>query len=285
MRDVMRLSLTLALVAVISALLLTGVHSVTDPVIRERRERDYLMALERFFPEIDQFETEEIDRDRFDLVYDEAGNKLGVMASVKTQGYDGEINYNLAVDAEGNIIGILIISHSETPGIGDVITTENFQEQFIGKSFYDPLQAGNDVDAVSGATISSGAMINSIRRTITMVGENFLGKERQAFGISGIADGVYRGSVDGTYGVLTVEVKVAGGRIENIEVVEQNETEAYFIEVYPELPDKIIEEQSLEIDVQTGATLSAERLLAAVQIALENAPDREQGGGDANEGG
>ncbi len=277
MREVMRLSIPLAVVAIVSAALLTGVHNVTEPVIREREQQEYLEALERFFPALDDFETEEINGDQFDLVYDQDGEKLGVMAAVQTQGYEGTITYNLAVDAEAEIIGILVVSHSETPGIGDVITTDNFQEQFIGKSFEDPLEAGEDVDTVSGATISTEAMIGSIRRTVTTIGENFLGKERQAFGLEDLTDGVYRGSVEGTYGDLVVEVEFRDGRIQAIEVIEQNETEAYFMEVYPEIPEKIIEEQELAVDVQSGATLSAERIVAAVRNALEGAPEGEGG--------
>ncbi len=281
MRDVLRLSFTLAVVAIVSAVLLTGVHNTTEPVIREREQRDFLEALERFFPDIDEYETEETGDHRYDLIFDETGDKLGVMATAKTQGYDGTITYNLAVDSSAEIIGIVIVSHSETPGIGDVITTDNFQEQFIGKSFEDPISDGEDVDVVSGATLSTGAMIGSIRRTVTEIGENFLDKERQVLGLEDISDGIYRGSVEGTYGPLKVEVEFKDGRINSIEVLEHNETEAYYVDAYPKIPEKIIEEQSLNVDVQTGATLSAERIVAAVEKALEGAPE-DTGGGDNN---
>lgn len=280
MHNILRLSVTLAAVAIISAALLTGMHNITEPVIREKEQREYLEALERFFPDINEYEAREIEGDQFDLVYDQDGEKLGIMATVKTQGYEGTITYNLAVDTDTEIIGIRVISHSETPGIGDVITTDDFQEQFIGKSFEDPIQEGEDVDAVSGATMSTGSMINSIRRTVITIGENILDMERKAFALEGLADGVYRGSVEGTYGPLTVEVELSDGRIQNIEVIEHNETEAYFVDAYPEIPEKIIEEQSLEVDVQTGATLSAERIITAVINALEDAPESGSGGGD-----
>ncbi len=280
MRDVLRLSITLAVVAIISAALLTGMHNITEPVIQERQQREYLEALESFFPEIDEFETEEIGDHRYDLVYDQDGEKLGVMATAKTQGYEGTITYNLAVDNNAEIIGIRIISHSETPGIGDVITTDNFQDQFIGKSFEDPIEAGEDVDTVSGATLSTGAMIGSIRRTVTAIGENFLDMQRRAFDFEDLEDGIYRGSTEGTYGELVVEVEFRDGRIEAVEVVEQNETEAYFVDAYPEIPQRIVAEQKLEIDLETGATLSADRIIAAVKNALEAPPLGEGEGGD-----
>lgn len=280
MRDIIRLSITLAVVAIASAALLTGMHNLTDPVIQERQQQEYLEALESFFPEIDDYETEEIGDHRFDLIFNQDGVKLGVMATAKTQGYEDIITYNLAVDDNAEIIGIRIISHSETPGIGDVITTDNFQEQFVGKGFDDPIEAGEDVDTVSGATLSTGAMVSSISRTVTTIGENFLEMQRKAFDFEDLEDGIYRGSAEGTYGEMVVEVDFRDGRIESIEVIEQNETEAYFVDAYPEIPQRIIEEQKLEVDVETGATLSAERIVAAVKNALEGAPEGEGEGGD-----
>jgi len=278
--NIIRLSSVLVLVAMLSAALLTGLHNLTEPVIREREEREYIEALEKFFPDLDNFESETVDGESFDLVYDQEGELLGIMATVSTQGYDGTIRYNLAVDDEGIIKGIIVTSHSETPGIGDVITTSDFQEQFIGKGYDDQIQDGEDVDAVSGATESTAAMIGSIRRTVVNIGEHFLGKEVASSDIPSVEDGVYHGSAEGTRGTLTVEVEISEGRLERIEVIEQNETDAYFVESYPLIPEKIVEEQSLNVDTQTGATLSAERIIFAVENALKSTPVEEGSGGD-----
>lgn len=273
MREMLRLSLTLAVVGIISASLLTGVNSLTEPVIHEREQREYREALEKYFPSIYNFETEQYGKDYYDIIYDRSGGILGVMAIVRQQGYDGYITYNLAVDSDAVIIGLRIIAHSETPGIGNVIDTDPFKDQFTGRGFHDPIEAGIDVDIVSGATISTSSMISSIRRTVTVAGEEFLGKEIEAFDISAVPDGVYQGSVEGTYGLLNVEVEVIAGKIVRIDVIEQNETDAYFIEAHPLIRDRIISEQRLEVDTQTGATLSSERIVSAVRSALLRALD------------
>ena len=145
--------------------------------------------------------------DSFDLVYDNSDRLIGVMATAEQQGYEGTILYNLALDAGSNIVGLRVVSHSETPGVGDVITTDDFQKQFIGKGYEDPLTAGEDVDTVSGATISSSAMINSIRRVVGVAAENFLGYEALVIEISEVPDGVYQGSAPGLAGPITVEVE------------------------------------------------------------------------------
>jgi Na+-translocating ferredoxin:NAD+ oxidoreductase subunit G len=278
-REVLKLSITLAVVGLVAAALLTGVNNVTAPIIIERQLAEYRQALELFFPEVESFESQQLGEDKFDLVYDSSDRLIGVMSTVGQQGYDGTILYNLALDGEGKIVGLRIISHSETPGVGDVITTESFQDQFIGKGYDDPLTAGEDVDTVSGATISSSAMITSIRRVVGVVAENFLGYEALVIVISAVPDGVYQGSAPGLGGPITVEVEVSGGLITRIDVLEHSETPTYYIESYPLIPERIIAEQSLDIDTQTGATLSAKGIVEAVEAALAAALDANGGGG------
>ncbi len=268
MRNVIKLSLTLAVVGIMSALLLTGVYNVTAPIIAERQEAEYRQALEIYFPGFASFENVEVGDHLFDLIYDDAGELMGVMGTIGQQGYDGTITYNLALDEEGSIVGLRVVSHTETPGIGDIITTDSFQEQFIGLSYEDPIIAGDDVDVVSGATISTAAMINSIRAVVGVVAQNFLGVEAVEVNIADVPDGVYEGTAPGFIGPIVVSVEVAGGEIVNIEVLEQEETPTYFVEAYPLIPERIMEEQSLDVDTQTGATSSANGIVAAVENAL-----------------
>ncbi|MCJ7806072.1 MAG: FMN-binding protein, partial [Clostridia bacterium] len=207
----------------------------------------------------------------------------GIMSTIQQQGYDGYITYNLAVDSEGTIIGLLIVSHSETPGLGDVITTDVYQEQFIGKSFKDPITAGEDVDTVSGASVSTSAMINSIRRVIGVIAENYIGQKSETIDITQVSDGTYQGSAPGLGGPLTVQVKVADGLIISIEILEHSETPTYFIESYPLISDQIIAGQSLDVDTKTGATLSAEGIIGAVRAALSGTMEDQGGGEEDNE--
>ncbi|MDY6826188.1 MAG: FMN-binding protein [Bacillota bacterium] len=271
MRNILRLSLTLVVVGVVSAALLTGMYNLTTPIIAERKEAEYRESLNCCFPDFDTFETVEIEEDKFDLLYDENGDLIGIMATAVQQGYDGDITYNLAFDGEGKIIDIIIISHTETPGVGEVITTDDFQQQFMGKSYEDPLTAGEDVDTVSGATISTSSMIGSIRRVTGVVAENFLGVESEEIDINSVPDGVYNGSAPGAGGPITVEVEISGGEITRIDILEQNETPTYYIESYPVIPEQIIANQNLDVDTKTGATISAEGIINAVRDALSGA--------------
>jgi len=173
-RDNLRMVLTLLIIGTVCGALLSLVNGVTAPVIEARGQAQFLEALQRFFPEVADSRAEEIDGEVFYVCYDEGGNLLGVIASVTAEGYGGPIPYDLAVDKDGYIIGIRIKSHSETPGIGDVIEEEGFQGDIVGLNFADEIALGTDVDAVSGATVTMGGMVDSIRRVMNIIGEKYL---------------------------------------------------------------------------------------------------------------
>lgn len=174
MRENLRMVLTLLIIGAVCGGLLSLVNGITAPVIEARTEAQFQEALRRFFPDVADFKIEEIDGEEFYACYDAAGNLLGVIASVTADGYGGPIPYDLAVDTDGNIIGIRIGRHTETPGIGDVIEEEAFQEDIIGLNFNNEIVLGVDVDAVSGATVTVGGMVDSIRRVMNVIGETYL---------------------------------------------------------------------------------------------------------------
>ena len=277
MRNILRLALTLAVVGIVSGALLTAVHNWTAPIIAAREAEDYMKALREFFPALSDVKTEEAEGEKYDLIYDASGNLIGVVATAQQQGYGGLITFNLAVDSAGKIIGMRVISHAETPGIGDVVTTPDFQGQFIGKTFEDPIEIGTDVHTVSGATVSTSAMIGAVRRTLETIAYSYLSFEEEVIDITAVPDGTYRGTGRGAFDNITVEVTVEGGIITEIKVVAQSETPTYFAESYPLIPERIMAEQSLDIDTKTGATMSAEGIDAAVRDALQKALE---GGGE-----
>ena len=282
MRDLTRLILTLVAVTVAAAVLLGGVDLITAPAIAARQEEDYRNALEEYFPGMAEYSSESLDEETFDLVYDAGGELLGVMASAAAQGYDDLISYNLALDREGTILGLRIVEHSETQGVGDVIEKPIFQDQFLGKNCLDPLQIGEDVDTVSGATISTRAMIDSVRQLLTIAADSFLDLEKEEpIDITALPDGTYRGSGKGYAGKIRVEVTLKGGKIKAIEIIKHEEKDTYLAEAVALVKPQIIDGQTLEVDTETGATDSAAGIVSAVESALKKAlKSKEEKGGE-----
>ena len=90
----------------------------------------------------------------------------GKAISVFTQGYSGKINMLVGVDPQGKVSGVKILNHRETPGLGANIVKSGFLKQFKGKSLKDPIEPKQDIDAITGATISSRAVCKGVKEAL-----------------------------------------------------------------------------------------------------------------------
>ena len=103
-----------------------------------------------------------------------AGYALKVVAS----GSQGNIEMMVGVDAEGTVTGVSIVKNSETSGIGSkVMENQNTAKgvgvlsQFEGKTAADaPLTVGSNVDAISGATVSSKGVTTGVNAALAVAG-------------------------------------------------------------------------------------------------------------------
>jgi electron transport complex protein RnfG len=86
---------------------------------------------------------------------------------VAPEGYSGNIEIMVGVDEAGTVSGIEILSHAETPGLGDKITHGWFKDQFKGQSLesadWRVKKDGGDFDQITGATISPRAVVGAVR--------------------------------------------------------------------------------------------------------------------------
>lgn len=174
MHEGLKMTIVLLIIGVLCGSLLAVANDATAPIIAERKEAEFLAALEGFFPDVAKFDEGKVDGEEFYSCYDAGGQLIGVVSKAKAKGYGGSIEYDLAVNAAGDIIGIRISAHGETAGIGDVVTKPAFQDRVIGLNVDDPIEAGVDVDTVSGATISTGGMVHSIHSVMKVIGKNVL---------------------------------------------------------------------------------------------------------------
>lgn len=84
-------------------------------------------------------------------------------------------------------------------------------------------------------------------------------------------DGTYDGEAQGMGGLVKVQVEVAEGKIANVEVVEQTETEGISDPALEQIPALIVEKNSTDIDAVAGATITSDAIKEAVNLALETA--------------
>ncbi|MDR0633932.1 MAG: RnfABCDGE type electron transport complex subunit G [Azoarcus sp.] len=97
------------------------------------------------------------------------GAVRGAMFGVSGKGYGGEIKILMGVDRAGAVLGVRILGHTETPGLGDKIEVakSDWVERFAGKALATSTWAvrkdGGDFDQFTGATITPRAVVRAIR--------------------------------------------------------------------------------------------------------------------------
>lgn len=127
-------------------------------------------------------EATEIDDDTSIVkAYDENNNIIGyVVVTVDKKGYGGEIEVMTGVTVDGKVTGISILSHSETPGLGAKSKTDDkWRTQFIDKikdiTVSKDAKGENSIDAITGATITSRAVVRAVNRAIEIAGGENIG--------------------------------------------------------------------------------------------------------------
>jgi len=104
------------------------------------------------------------------------GKKTGVALMEMQPGKWGPVHYIVALDLAGKVTDMAVMSYVEQRG--RPISTKRFLSQFIGKTSKSALSVGKDVDAVSGATISSRATAFAVKKVIALYGTVYLAPEK-----------------------------------------------------------------------------------------------------------
>lgn len=158
MKDITRFSMTLLLICVVSAGMLALIHSIAEPRIIEQQRLIEEEAIKEVLPQKPN-EIEKIEEE--DLVFfkakDAKGDLMAYVFIAQGRGYSSDIKIVVSLDSKGNIIAIKVLEQAETPGVGTRVTGDEFLNQFKDKHI------NEQFDTITGATISSTAVINSIK--------------------------------------------------------------------------------------------------------------------------
>ena len=117
---------------------------------------------------------EKIDIVPTEMVVAVYASETGYAVQVAPGGFGGNIQMMVGMDKTGKVLGISIISHSETAGLGAVVAAktaagEAFRGQFAEAEA--PYTVGKNIDGVTGATISSKAVAEGVNQAVSYVRE------------------------------------------------------------------------------------------------------------------
>ena len=179
----------LVLIALFSGVALSGVYSMTKPTIEAQEEEAKAAAYVAVVPEAVTFEHDEaadaaiaaldgqVYGTKFGKAYvneafvakDAAGNTVGYALSVTSgDGYDGNVTLSMGLDANGKVLGIAFTELTETPGMGMLADEPAFKDQFADRQVDQfvhnkgGVTGDNVIDAISGASTTSGAVVNAV---------------------------------------------------------------------------------------------------------------------------
>ncbi len=181
----------LVIVALAAAMLLSVVHWLTRAPIAQARELAAEAALLEVVPEFAKATDVSLDflpvPPRFRIgLGSEAGARIYrikrggeilavIVPALSPSGYGGPIRLIAGIDRNGIVTGVKVLEHHETPGLGDRIAAANSDwiRRFTGTSLTDPAPSrwqvrrdGGAFDQITGATISSRAVVRQVRRAL-----------------------------------------------------------------------------------------------------------------------
>lgn len=171
----------LVIISALAALLLGITFIPTSEQLQKNIEEAQKQILADLMPDANDFEAvegaEDAEGQREILYYravDDSGNVIGYAFFKEQRGSQGPIVVAGAVDSSfANVLGMDVLSHEETPGLGAKITSQEFQSQFqdVPLSQLELSSSGGSIDAITGATVSSRAVVDALDTKIEDIEE------------------------------------------------------------------------------------------------------------------
>lgn len=167
MKTLFRYGFILGFICLVSSGFLAIVNAVTAPKILAQRISQEQKILSEVLPLSSQFEA--VKSDKGDVIFyksfDKDNNLIGAAFKAEGKGYSSLIETMVGITLDGKITAIKVINQNETPGLGSRVTETDFTDQFKNQ---DP-ETLTGVEAITGATISSSALINSVKQKSAQV--------------------------------------------------------------------------------------------------------------------
>lgn len=185
----LKMGVTLMIVGLIGSTLLAVVDNLTRAPIAESKRQELLNALSQVLPkgfdnapekDLILLADKRINRQAKPVEFYRArkgGTNMAAAFKVTApDGYSGNIDILVGVTAGGTIVGIQIVSHLETPGLGDKVVKTDWPKAFAGKTLknakWGVKKDGGEFDQFAGATITPRAIVGAVKRGLEYFVEN-----------------------------------------------------------------------------------------------------------------
>lgn len=186
MNNIVKNTLILTAITLVSGLLLGVVYGITKEPIAQAQENTKQEAYRTVLSDASEFAAVDFDADAAASILaesgytsdtiteiaegtDESGATIGYVISVlSSEAYDGKLSLSVGIASDGTVKGIEMLDISETAGLGMKAKEADFKDQFKDKNVekFTYTKTGEDgddkIDAISGATITTNAVTNAV---------------------------------------------------------------------------------------------------------------------------
>jgi len=193
-REIAKPAFYLFMFALVGVLILSLIHSATEGRIEEN-ERAALLEKVNVLVKSDRYDNDPL-LDQVTLPGETLGSATpvtvyrarkdnqpvaAVYVTTSPNGYSGKIRMVIGINADQTVAGVRVVSHKETPGLGDRIEAQknNWIKEFAEKSLQNPelngwavKKDGGQFDQFTGATITPRAVVNMVRSTLLWSQDN-----------------------------------------------------------------------------------------------------------------
>ena len=189
MNKIIKHTIILTIITLVSGVALGAVYEITKAPIANAQEEAKQEAYKQVFEDADSFDDLEVDaKEAAEAVKaagvddgaeineaveaKQGGETIGyVITATDPNGYGGDIQVSVGIQNDGTVNGIAILSINETAGLGMKASEPEFYEQYSGKQtdhFYVSKDGGEgeQIDAISGATITTRAVTGAVNASL-----------------------------------------------------------------------------------------------------------------------
>ena len=164
----MKKTVFLPLIAIfLAALILFSVSFALNGIANRNAQAAHIKDLQTLLPGSSEFTLETYTGEDTNIKSVHKG-ETGFVIETTTAGYAGDITMLIGVSTEGKVTGLVVRDMSETLGLGsNALTDWNFLAQFLNNE--GDAEVGTNVDAITGATVTSKAIARSINSAVAYV--------------------------------------------------------------------------------------------------------------------
>ncbi len=156
--------LVLVLICAVVSLALASTYGVTKPIIEENQLRKAELARSEVYPGAESFiQLTNPGTDGCKELY-QTSDGSGYVVTVTAKGFGGTMEVMVGISGEGTLLGVKVMSHEETPGLGSRVAEEEHIGQYTGKD-----KQLDGVERIVGASVSSKALKTAVENAFAAV--------------------------------------------------------------------------------------------------------------------